>query len=199
MSRSIAAQLEELRAKRRKYGAILADVPWRFQHWDRNVKAIRTRATDKLRYRTLTSGFIEELPIADLAADNCVLFLWVPWPHLQHGLRLIESWSFTYKTCAFDWMKTTKPLGCEIKLAFGMGFWTRANTEVCLLATRGKPKRWSAAVPMAILEPRREHSQKPDCVHDRIKALVRGPYLELFGRREVNGWTVTGDQVRKFK
>jgi N6-adenosine-specific RNA methylase IME4 len=82
--------------------------------------------------------------------------------------------------------------------AMGQGFWTRGNTEVCLLAARGHPKRVHRGIKMAVLEPRRAHSQKPDCVHDRIERLVGGPYLELFGRREVPGWTVLGDQVTKF-
>jgi N6-adenosine-specific RNA methylase IME4 len=81
----------------------------------------------------------------------------------------------------------------------GMGYWTRANTEVCLLATRGKPKRLNADVRQAILEPRRAHSRKPDCVHERIERLVGGPYLELFARERRSGWTTWGDQVDCFK
>jgi N6-adenosine-specific RNA methylase IME4 len=194
MSRSILVQLEELRAKRKHFGAIMADPPYRFATWNK-VKAIRARTTGKLHYSTRTEGFIESLPVADLAAKDCVLFLWVPWPHLLHGLRLIKAWDFTYKTCAFDWMKLTK----GGNPAIGMGFWTRANTEVVLLATRGKPKRLDCGVPMAILEPRREHSRKPDSVYDRIERLVSGPRLELFGRQLRPGWTVLGDQVMKYE
>jgi N6-adenosine-specific RNA methylase IME4 len=80
----------------------------------------------------------------------------------------------------------------------GMGYWTRANTEPCLLATRGKPKRLNADVRQAIIEPGREHSRKPDCVHERIERLVAGPYLELFARQERRGWTVWGNDTRRF-
>jgi N6-adenosine-specific RNA methylase IME4 len=75
----------------------------------------------------------------------------------------------------------------DADVAMGMGYWTRANTEPCLLATRGDPKRLNADVRMAIVEPRREHSRKPACVHDRIERLVTGPYVELFARRKRPG------------
>ena len=80
----------------------------------------------------------------------------------------------------------------------GMGYWTRANTEPCLLATRGKPKRLNADVRQGIIEPRRQHSRKPDCVHGRIERLVAGPYVELFARQSRPGWDVWGNEVGKF-
>jgi N6-adenosine-specific RNA methylase IME4 len=125
--------------------------------------------------------------VRNLAAKDCVLFLWVVWPMLEHGLKTIDAWGFKYKTCGFAWMKSGKETNAPI---MGTGYWTRANTEVCLLATKGKPKRISAGVAQAIYEPRREHSRKPDCVN--------GPYLELFARRERPGWDVWGNQTTKF-
>jgi N6-adenosine-specific RNA methylase IME4 len=86
----------------------------------------------------------------------------------------------------------------DIETYMGLGYWTRANTEVCLLATRGKPKRLNAGVRQAIIAPRREHSRKPDCVHERIERLVAGPYVELFARQRRQGWDVWGHQVGKF-
>ena len=83
--------------------------------------------------------------------------------------------------------------------AMGMGYWTRANTEICLLATRGKPKRLNADVRQGIISPAREHSRKPDDTHNKIERLVSGPYLELFGRSKRDGWTVRGNEVDKFK
>lgn len=79
-----------------------------------------------------------------------------------------------------------------------MGYWTRANTEPCLLATRGRPKRLNADVRQGIIAPRREHSRKPDDIHARIERLVPGPYLELFARTQRPGWTVWGNQTDKF-
>jgi N6-adenosine-specific RNA methylase IME4 len=80
----------------------------------------------------------------------------------------------------------------------GMGYWTRANSEVCLLATRGKPKRQHADVRQGIIEPRREHSRKPDCVYDRIERLVPGPYIELFARNTRPGWLSWGNETQRF-
>lgn len=146
---------------------------------------------------------IAALPIAELAAVDCVLFMWATWPVLPDALRLIEAWGFAYKTCGFDWMKADDRqrdmFSDSVPVQVGMGYWTRANSEPCLLATRGKPKRQNADVRMGIIEPRREHSRKPDCVPSRIERLVEGPYLELFARTQRPGWTVWGNQTDKFE
>ena len=143
------------------------------------------------------------MPVARVGADDAVLFLWFTWPLLLKALDVITAWGFVYKTIGFDWLKadvSTIDLFPDPKTAdMKLGFWTRSNGEACLLATRGHPKRLHADVRMGIIEPARQHSRKPDCVHPRIERLVAGPYLELFGRTERPGWTVRGDQVGKFK
>jgi site-specific DNA-methyltransferase (adenine-specific) len=137
----------------------------------------------------MTLAQIEALPVRDLAAPNCALFLWASWPQLEDALQVIQAWGFRYKTCAFDWMKRTE----NGSPAIGMGYWTRANTEPCLLATRGNPKRIDAGIPMGVLEPRRSHSRKPDIIRKRIERLISGPYIELFARqRYVNWWAWGG-------
>jgi N6-adenosine-specific RNA methylase IME4 len=114
----------------------------------------------------------------------------------------MDGWGFTHKSCAFVWTKAdarqVEMFHEEIEPDMLMGYWTRANTEYCLLGTRGKPKRKAADVRQAIIEPRREHSRKPDCVPARIERLVEGPYLELFARTQRPGWTVWGNQTDKF-
>jgi N6-adenosine-specific RNA methylase IME4 len=181
------------------YGAILADPPWKFEHWGKDYICGRDPEN---HYDLMTTNEIVNLPVRDIAGEHCVLFLWITWPMLQHALHVIGSWGFTYKTCAFAWMKADVstvnmfpgPVDADMKL----GYWTRANSEVCLLATRGNPKRLDAGVRQGIIEPARQHSRKPDCVHERIERLVSGPYLELFGRRRVPGWTVWGNQTDRF-
>jgi N6-adenosine-specific RNA methylase IME4 len=184
---------------RKHFGAILADPPWKFQFW--SDKGRGDRATEN-HYDTMRLDDIAALPVGDLAADDCVLFLWLGWPYLEHAMHLIETWGFTYKTCAFDWMKAnTQQIDFfrdDADVQVGLGWWTRSNTEPCLLATRGKPKRVNADVRMGIIEPRREHSRKPDCVHERIERLVAGPYLELFARRQRENWTCWGNETDKF-
>ena len=185
---------------RGKYGAILADPPTRFETWDSatNVAARGTKTKPAtIHYRTMTHEDLAALPVADLAAANCVLFLWCSWPTIAGTFDLIERWDFTYKTCAFSWMKAD-PYRLFAEPRMGMGYRTRANTEHCLLATRGKPKRLHADVRQAILELPREHSRKPDCVYERIERLVAGPYLELFARQSRAGWDSWGDQATKF-
>jgi N6-adenosine-specific RNA methylase IME4 len=181
-----------------KYGAILADPPWRFEAWSGKGTA---RAADN-HYRTMTTPEMAALPVADLAATDCVLFMWACWPTLEDALCLVKSWGFTYKTCGFDWLKADNTQAHffqeEIPAQVGMGYWTRANSEPCLLATRGKPKRLNADVRQGIIAPRREHSRKPDGIHERIERLVAGPYVELFARETRQGWSSWGNEVGKF-
>jgi N6-adenosine-specific RNA methylase IME4 len=181
-----------------KYGAILADPPWDFKTWSGKPNA----RGPQNHYGTMTMDEIAGLPVHELASKDCVLFVWICWPILMAVPTILESWGFEYKTCAFDWMKAnnTQPdfFQEEVGAQVGLGYWTRSNTEPCLLATRGKPKRLHADVRMGIIAPRREHSRKPDGIHERIERLVAGPYLELFARQKRAGWTVWGNQTDKF-
>lgn len=190
-----------------KYGAILADPPWHFKTY--NEKG-RKRSPDwrpfkgspSVHYDTMGAEAIATMPVSELAADDACLFLWICWPMLPEALALITSWGFEYKTCAFSWMKAhagqVDMFHDDLKVQVGMGYWTRSNSEVCLLATRGKPKRLDAGVRQGIISPRREHSRKPDDVYGRIERLVAGPYLELFARTTRSGWTSWGNQTTKF-
>lgn len=173
-----------------KFGAIMADPPWTF----------RLRGKDNLKksaakhFGLMSFNDILRLPVRDIAADDCVLFLWTPDAHLGQAFQVIEDWGFTYKTMGFYWVKTTR-LG---RFFFGMGFWTRQNPEMCLLATRGRPRRLSAAIPSLIVAQRREYARKPEEARERIERLVAGPYCELFGRQQRPGWTVWGNEADKF-
>jgi N6-adenosine-specific RNA methylase IME4 len=184
---------------RNHFGAIYADPAWSFRVWNNYTGQGRSAES---HYSTMTMDEIAALPVADLAADDCVLFMWACWPSLPEALGIIEAWGFTYKTCGFDWMKANNRqpdmFAEDAPVQVGMGYWTRANSEPCLLATRGKPKRLNADVRMGIIEPRRQHSRKPDCVPSRIERLVAGPYLELFARTQREGWTCWGNEVGKF-
>ena len=88
-------------------------------------------------------------------------------------------------------------LSNRVKMGFftGLGYWTRSNPEMCLLATRGKPKRLNKSIPQLVVEQRREHSRKPDIVYDHIEKMLNGPYIELFARRKREGWTSWGNEV----
>jgi N6-adenosine-specific RNA methylase IME4 len=174
-----------------RYGAIYADPPWSFRNW--SAKGIGRNAIS--HYDCLTFAALAALPIADLAAEDCALFLWAVDPLLDKAFELIRAWGFEYKTVGFYWVKqNSKSEG----FFTGLGYWTRANPEQCLLATRGRPKRRGRDVRKLIIGPRREHSRKPDEVRERIERLVVGPYLELFSRQTKPGWHCWGDQAGLF-
>lgn len=179
-----------------KYAAILVDPPWRFEAWS---KAGDGRSAQQ-HYDVMDVKTMVRLPVLDLAAKDCVLFCWATWPHLKSAMWLISAWGFTYKTSAFDWMKADPYclFADDTTPDMGMGYWTRSNTEPCLLATKGKPKRLNADVRQGIISPRREHSRKPDEIHGRIERLVAGPYCELFARQPRAGWDCWGNQADKF-
>lgn len=182
------------------FSVIYADPPWTFRTWSNKGKG---RSAEN-HYNCLSLKDIMELPIEGIAADDCALFLWATDPLLPQALDLIERWGFTYKTIAFVWAKLNKNAPATLWTASdfftGMGYWSRANSELCLLGTKGKPQRQSASVRRLVVAPRREHSRKPDEVADRIVQLMGDvPRVELFARTSRPGWSVWGDETEKFE
>jgi N6-adenosine-specific RNA methylase IME4 len=180
--------------KCRKSGVIYADPPWSFRNW--SVKGTGRNAVS--HYDCLDLTALASLPVADLAADDCALFLWATDPLLPRAFDLIQSWGFEYKTVGFYWVKLNAASKHDADYFTGLGYWTRANPEQCLMATRGKPLRRAKDVRRLVVERRREHSRKPDCVREKIERLVDGPYLELFARETKTGWDCWGDQAALF-
>lgn len=174
-----------------KFAVIYADPPWSFKTYSAKGEG----RSAKKHYSTMTLDDIKALPVADIAAKDCVLLIWVTMPMIPQALEVIKAWGFKYKTCGFDWLKLNRT---NKNLFSGTGYWTRANGELCFLATRGKPKRIGKDVPQAILAERREHSRKPDVAYERIERLLHGPYVELFARAPRAGWTSWGNQTDKF-
>ena len=123
------------------FGGILVDAAWRFKTWSEKGKG---RSAEQ-HYPTMTMDELRALDVAGLAARDSVLFLWAVWPMLPQALALIEAWGFKYKTCGFCWTKADASqldmFRDDTDVAIGTGYWTRANTEPCLLATRGQPRR----------------------------------------------------------
>ena len=121
------------------------------------------------------------------------LFLWATFPQLPEALRLIQAWGFVYKTVAFVWLKQNRK---ALTWFYGLGFWTRSNAEICLLATKGHPKRQSAGIHQLVISPVEQHSKKPDEVREKIVALMGDvPRIELFARQQTPGWDVWGNEV----
>jgi len=133
------------------------------------------------------------LPVADLASDDSVLFLWTTFPMLSEALQVISAWGFQYKTVGFVWLKQNRVAKTWF---FGLGFWTRGNAEICLIATRGKPKRQDKSVHQFIISPIQQHSKKPDETRERIVQLMGDlPRVELFARHAPPDWAVWGNEV----
>jgi N6-adenosine-specific RNA methylase IME4 len=170
------------------YRVIYADPPWTFSTYSRKGKGRSAEAY----YDCMSLADIKALPVAEWAAADCMLLLWTTDPLLPTALGVLSSWGFTYKTVGFYWAKLNKSADPTIyrdaSFFTGLGFWTRANPEMCLLATRGHPHRRNANVRKLIVSPRREHSRKPDEAYGRIERLCEGPYLEMFARSTRPGW-----------
>ena len=175
----------------KKYNIIYADPPWSYK--DKRDKHPRMCGGAISHYNTMSIEQIKSLPIKELAADNCMLFLWVTFPNLQEGLDVIKAWGFKYKTLGFSWIKTNKNNG---KPFFGIGYYTKSNCEVCLIGVKGKPIKVSNSVSSVIISPRQEHSKKPDQIRDKIVELCGDvPRIELFARQKTEGWDVWGNEV----
>ncbi len=173
----------------KKYSIIYADPPWQYKVYSKKGAG---RSAES-HYPTMSIEDIRALPVGELADRDCALFLWITFPMLLDALTVIKAWGFTYKTVAFAWVKQNKKAST---LFWGMGYWTRANVELCILATKGRPRRKSAGVHQVVLAPVEEHSKKPDIVRDKIVTLMGDlPRIELFARQTPPGWDVWGNEV----
>jgi N6-adenosine-specific RNA methylase IME4 len=185
------------------FGVIYADPPWRWQAWGQRGQ---DRSAAK-HYPTMTGPELAALPVAEAAGPDCSLFLWAVDPMLPQALDLMAAWGFSFKTVAFYWIKTRGGARADQLELWsdsrscpkGLGYWTRANPEICLLGTRGRPGRAARDVERTIFAPRREHSRKPDQVADAIRRLTGDvARLELFARTRRPGWQVWGNELERF-
>lgn len=186
-----------------RYSCLLADPPWTFQGYTDDVGSRDIRR----HYATMKPADIEALPVADIAARDAFLFLWVTGPCLERAFGVMRAWGFRYSGIGFTWVKIKRGLSeqqlriirmADHNLHVGLGFGTRKNTEVCLLARRGSPVRLAKNIREVILAPVREHSRKPDEARERIERFCAGPRVELFARDTRPGWTSWGTEVGKF-
>ena len=173
----------------KKYNIIYADPAWYFKSYSK--KGEQRNATK--HYPCMEFNDLLDLNINSISAVDCVLFMWVIDPMLEKSFELLKRWNFLYKTVAFTWVKENKK---SDSFFTGLGYWTRANPEMCLLATKGKPKRLSKAVRQLIVSRLQEHSKKPNEIRNRIVELCGDlPRIELFARQKVDGWDCWGNQI----
>ena len=182
------------------FGCIYADPPWQTINY--SSKGLPQRGKGQ-HYETMDLEALKALPVGEVAARDCALLMWIIDSHIDQGFALARAWGFEFKSRAFTWRKVKKTIPEEeyeddTATAMGMGRWTRKESELCFIFTRGRPKRLSGGVREIINAPRREHSRKPDETYDRIESLVGGPYLEMFARTQHPGWSAWGNQTDKF-
>ena len=175
----------------KKYSVIYADPPWSYK--DKRDKHPRLCGGATVHYNTMSMEDLKQLPIQSIADDNCYMFMWATFPNLQEALDLMKAWGFKYKTLGFSWIKTNKING---KPFFGIGYYMKSNCEVCLMGLKGKPFKVSNSISSVLIEPREEHSKKPDIARDNIvKFCGDVPRIELFAREFAEGWDSWGNEL----
>jgi len=186
-----------------QYNIIYADPAWKYNK----------RANSKTKfglgvyghYPTLDYETMKQIQVEKLADKNCALFMWTTFPYLDKQIEVMKSWGFRYCTVAFVWVKTNKRqdlsqtsfLPTNLDTFFGIGYYTKSNTEICLLGMKGQLKVKSNNVSSIVIAPREEHSKKPAIVRDKIVELFGDlPRIELFARQKTDGWAVWGNEVK---
>lgn len=174
-----------------RYGTIMADPPWQ-ETGGGKVK----RGADR-HYPLMKLADICALPVGELALPDSHLYLWVTNNWLERAFEVVRAWGFEFVTC-ITWGKVSAGVAPAIQT--GLGQYYRGASEQLLFCRRGQPpyrvingKR--AQGKTLVLEPRGEHSEKPESVRKTIERVSAGPYLELFARRPAPGWDVWGNEV----
>ncbi len=172
-----------------RFGTVMADPPWRFMNRTGKVAPEHRRLS---RYGTMTTEEIASMPVGDVMAEQSHCYLWVPNALLAEGLRVLDAWGFTYKTVLI-WHKIRKDGASDGR---GVGFYFRNVTEPVLFGVRGKLRTLAPGRRQVnlIATRKREHSRKPDEVYPIIESCSPGPFLELFARHSMKGWTAWGDE-----
>lgn len=174
--------------KNKKYEIVYADPAWKY-----NRKIGEGIAEEQYSLSSLDT--MKKIPINHTTEKNSVLFMWVTFPLLKEGLELIDSWGFKYKTCAFNWIKLNK----NGKPFFGIGYYTKSNSEICLLGVKGKGLPiLDNTISQIIMTQKDIHSKKPQEVRNLITQLFGDrKRIELFAREKVKGWDTYGNEVNE--
>lgn len=190
------------------YNIIYADPPWSYNRAIGN--GVLRKKDGSLHYPSMHVSELVALgpEVQRITRDDAALLLWGTMPLLPEALQVIQAWGFQYKTCFVTWVKCTKD---GTRPAFGVGYYTRSNAECCFLAVKGKipsykkliegeAARRPNAVQSVVIEPRREHSRKPDIVREKIVEVFGDiPRIEFFARIPTEGWSVLGNDTTKFE
>lgn len=173
---------------KKKYQIIYADPPWEYKAGRCLTPESLLSGNNQTPYNYMSHEDLCNLPINDIADDNCILFLWITGPKLNEAFEVGKHWGFEYSTIGFVWDKQlTNP-----------GYYTLSQTELCLVFRKGNiPKpRGKRNIRQFLSERRRKHSQKPDTIRNMIVDMFPDQLkIELFARQEYPGWDVWGNEV----
>lgn len=178
----------------KRYSVIYADPPWSYRQSGTTDKS---RGTAAKHYATMSVKDICAMPVQSICEPAAACFMWATFPNITEAVKVMEAWGFEYKTAAFVWVKKYAKSG---KNFWGMGAYTRANAEVCLLGIspgfKAGEKILSHKVHQIIEAPYEGHSTKPDEARRRIVELLGDvPRIELFARQRADGWDAWGNEV----
>jgi N6-adenosine-specific RNA methylase IME4 len=180
----------------KKYNIIYADPPWSYS--DKRATPGKNNPHGaggaEKHYKTMATQDICNLPIKDIADENCMLFMWTTSPMMFEAEKVIKAWGFDYKTFGFVWVKMTNDMS-KVR-GDGIGNYTIQNAEYCLIGLKGKYWRNKTGVKQILLAPKQEHSKKPNEARTRIVDLCGDlPRIELFARQHADGWDCFGNEV----
>lgn len=171
------------------YDVIVCDPPWRFRTWSETNQA----KSASRHYDLMMTDDIKRLPVGDLAQKDCLLLLWATAPMFPHALDVLSAWGFQYKS-QMVWRKLT----ANGKPRMGTGYWARTMHEPVIIASVGKPRKFSA-FPSVFDGVAREHSRKPEEFYALVNKHTTGlRRADLFSRASRAGFDAFGFEVGKF-
>lgn len=165
-----------------RYQVIVTDPPWKY-----DARGEDTTHRGKNLYPEMTVPEVCALPVASLAQNNCILFLWTTNAFMRGAYECLDAWGFKDKTI-LTWDKEL----------LGLGDWLRNVTEHCIVAVKGRPVVSLTNQTTLIRERRREHSRKPEAFYALVESLCPGSKLEMFSRTKRDGWATWGAETEKF-
>lgn len=176
------------------YKTIIADPPWKYRNEFRDCGNCGQAVA---HYPVMSTDAIAALNVSKIADANSVLLLWITFPMLPDGIKVLSSWGFNYVT-AFPWIKikdVSKDLwgSLQIRIRWGIGFWVRGVSELLMIGKKGTPAPPKVDF-VGLLSPSIVHSKKPKSLYEYAETLS-GPYLELFARKKRDGWDAWGNEI----
>ena len=194
--------IDDIIADRKRYKLIYADPPWEYGNFSNGSNKVNRKRLHKVTkfgitpYQGMRIQDIQNLHISYIADTDAVLLMWITYPCLNWMTDVIGAWGFKFKTIAFTWIKQNKG---GVGIFKGLGNYTRANAEICVLATRGKGLPvLDRSISQIQMSPVTAHSKKPDEIRTKINRLFGhvSPKIELFARTKIAGWDVFGNDEK---